>query len=111
MWKRMHQRLMEEGRCPCGVFHKEKEREKRKRKGKEISHSTLSIVDLPADVQHMHDLQGVSEVVSHLVVSGIKDPDGKCAGILASVMPIDWENNIEPFCLASAISETFLEDP
>src|ERR1700722_6626625 len=111
MWKRTRQCLMGKGMCPCGVLHKERKGKREEEKGKEISHSTLSIVDVLADVQHMHDFQRVSKVVTCLVVPGIEDPDGECTRILAAVSPVNWEDYIQPFRLALTVPETFPEDP
>src|ERR1700722_8463021 len=111
MWKRTRQRLMGKGMCPCGELHKRGRGKGKKKKGKEISHSAPSIVDVLADVQHVHDLQRVSKIVACLVVPGIEDPDGECPGVLTSVSPIDWEYDVKTFSLAFTVAKTFLEDP
>src|SRR3984957_616897 len=111
MWRRTRQRLMGKG-CVHVVYYIRRGGEKeRRKKGKEISHSAFSIVDVLADVQHVHDLQRVSKVVACLVVSGIEDPDGKRPGVLTSVSPIDWEYDVKTFSLAFTVAKTFLEDP
>src|SRR3984957_19038236 len=80
-------------------------------KRKEISHSALSIVDVLADVQHVHDLQRISKVVARFVVPGIEDPDGERPGVLTSVSPIDREYDVKTLSLAFTVAKTFLEDP
>src|ERR1700722_20278360 len=105
MWKRTRQRLMGKGMCPCGILHK-REGERKEEKREEISHSALSIVDVLADVQHVHDLQGVGKVVARLVVPRTEYPAEEHPGVLISVSPIDWEYDVKPLRLASTVAET-----
>src|ERR1700722_6584593 len=105
MWRRTCQRLM--GRGCVHVMYYIRKGERRK----EISHSALLIVDVLADVKHVHDLQGVSEVIARRLVRSIESPDRECSSVFSTVTPIDREDDIKPFRFAFAITETFLEDP
>src|SRR3984957_21101969 len=58
----------------------------------------------------MHDLQRIGKVVTHLIVLGVKDPDGEHTSVFLSILPIYWENSVHPLCSAPAITETFFED-
>jgi len=80
-----------------------------RKKGKEISHSALSIVDVPIDVKHVHDLQRIGEVITCLVVLGVEDPNGEHTSIFTSIAPVYWEDNIEPLCFSLTVTETFFE--
>src|SRR3984957_5104949 len=111
MWKRMRQRLMGKGMCPCGRLHKKGGGKKKERKGEEISHSALPIVGVHADVKHVHDLQRIGEVITRLVVFGVEDPNRERTGILSSIAPVDWKDDIEPLRLSLTVTETFLEYP
>ena len=105
----MCQRLMGKGMCPCGLLHKEREEKREKEKGKEISHNALSIVDVPTDVKHVHDLQRISEVITRLVVFGVKDPNRERTGIFTPTTPVHWKDNIKPLRLSLTVTETLLE--
>src|SRR3984957_21291681 len=108
MWRRMRQRLMGKGMCPCGDYIRKK-KEKGREKRKEISHSASSIVGVRADVKHVHDLQRIGEVVTRLVVLGIEDPNRERTSVFTSIAPVHWEDDIKSFCFSLAVTETFLE--